>query len=471
MHRRLKYFCSDPHGFYKLYFCEDCHGLRVVRHHYQAPRVESLEKVADAIYSLSPKTRELEAMAPVADHTHESKEPAIPLPEDIVEYCYKKYGMTDSAVRSTLRVLLYFGENYRVAVDGIPHRVKIGVSTRRGYEGIIRLIDDMGDPPFLRTTFSCPRCSKEYVADDMVAHQPHYCPDCLTWFAYDGVEVKETTPTSGYVHVEGFIVNKATGESMPNIPVAVKMRTCETDERGHFRLQYIPIGAYELKISVDGRSLEIPINVDQDFKPLTLAIAKCHGCGRVWIEDEVNREYKCPGCGTSHVYENGKIYVLKRDEAFCYDFSRNWAWYWGLRCPNCNSEVSLDFSNGRWFCNHCSSYAEPKHDYRLFRCILPCGHEHVYSIFYLVKGKSLKCWTCGLEVDLPEHVKSAWKNSTVFDPFAEFAVEGEYFVRKNPWVVPAVLIGGPVVGLALLAFGGKDGGRARDGSREVFEHG
>ena len=147
-------------------------------------------------------------------------------------------------------------------------------------------------------------------------------------------------------------------------------------------------------------------------------------------------------------------------EAFCYDFDRDWPWWWKLRCPMCGGEAGLEFTRGSWFCNQCRCHVEPKHDYRFFRCIMPCGHEHVYSIAYLIDGIPLKCWTCGFEAKLPPNVKSAWKNLnyTIFDIPSSIMVKGEYLIRKNPWIVPAAFIGGSlaVIGLALLASGGKD---------------
>jgi transcription elongation factor Elf1 len=202
---------------------------------------------------------------------------------------------------------------------------------------------------------------------------------------------------------------------------------------------------------VEDSSVELKL----DFKTV-----KCDVCGRLLSFEKSFPEVGC-SCGKAwYRVENGTVYTLKYDEAFCYDFNSNWAWWWELKCPNCGTGASLEFSSGRWFCSHCGLYVEPKHDYRFFRCILPCGHEHIYSIFYLVKGKSLKCWTCGLEADLPGHVKSAWENSTIFNPLAELAVEGEYFVRKNQWVIPTILTLGLIgIGLTLLAFLGERNGK------------
>jgi Zn finger protein HypA/HybF involved in hydrogenase expression len=191
---------------------------------------------------------------------------------------------------------------------------------------------------------------------------------------------------------------------------------------------------------------------------------KCDACGRLLSLGGDSPEVKCP-CGKAwYRVENGTVYTLKRDEAFCYDFNRNWAWYWRLRCPNCNSEVSLDFSSGRWFCNNCGQYVEPKHDYRLFRCILPCNHEYVYSIHYLINNIPLKCPACNTEIRLPIHIQTAWKNLnyTVFDTLPDAIVRAEYFARKNPWVVPAAIGGVLVLGAFLASM--IHGRRERDGS-------
>jgi len=183
---------------------------------------------------------------------------------------------------------------------------------------------------------------------------------------------------------------------------------------------------------------------------LDLRTIKC-ACGNTLSLNNGLSKIKCE-CGMWYIVEDGKAYALKSEEAFCYDFNCDRAWYWPLRCPNCNGEASLEFESGRWLCTRCGLYVEPKHDYRLFRCVLTCGHEHIYSVHYLTNSIPLKCWTCGLEAKLPLHIKQAWRNLnyTIFDIPGNIRVNGEYFVRRNSWVIPIVLGGPLIVGLGLI---------------------
>jgi len=186
---------------------------------------------------------------------------------------------------------------------------------------------------------------------------------------------------------------------------------------------------------------------------LNFVEVKCEACGKTLGLSKTFPETIC-ACGACYRVKDGRLYTLKRDEAFCYDFNAGWIYYWGHACPKCGSALNLEFSNGSWICPSCG-YVELQHSYRLFRCILPCGHEDVFSIHYLTDDIPLKCRVCGVEVKLPTHVRSAWKgfNLTLLDMPVKGAVHLEYFVRKNPWVVPAALIGVPIaVGLAILGF-------------------
>ena len=54
------------------------------------------------------------------------------------------------------------------------------LALRGVFIGLIRLIDEAGDSPFVRTVFECPGCGREYYADEMVSGIPYYCPECLT---------------------------------------------------------------------------------------------------------------------------------------------------------------------------------------------------------------------------------------------------------------------------------------------------
>jgi hypothetical protein len=54
------------------------------------------------------------------------------------------------------------------------------------------------------------------------------------------------------------------------------------------------------------------------------------------------------------------------------------------------------------------------------------------------------------------HVRNAWKNTECPIPPGTFLARAEYFLRRNPWVVP-VALGGTLLGLvALWPLGGKD---------------
>jgi predicted RNA-binding Zn-ribbon protein involved in translation (DUF1610 family) len=417
--------------------------------------------VAHAIYTLAPKSR--------LGDLGEVLEKGIPLPSDVVEFCRKSFGMSKETAEECLDILLNLGEKFGASVDGVPHRVRIGigVGTRRGFEGIIRLVDEMGDPPFVTTMFKCPGCGKEYCADDMVSDELYYCEECFTWLVYDGFEVKKATPWSDCSHVTIQVVEKATGIPIPNLRLAIRKKTAVTDEKGYVRFEHLPYGDYELKILVGNRELKVLLSVRENYTSLKLSIAECCECGYPWIEVNggVGGKYQCPWCGTVHLIEGNRIYRLKQGEAFCYDFNNdNLVLSWRLACPNCRSILSLEFSSGKWICPNCD-YVEPQHGYRLFRCILPCGHEDVFNIHYLTDDIPFKCRVCGVEAKLPTHVRSAWKgfNPTPLDMLVKGAVHLEYFVRRNPWVVPVAIIGGPIAfGLAILGLpillGGKGEG-------------
>ena len=236
---------------------------------------------------------------------------------------------------------------------------------------------------------------------------------------------------------------------------------------------------YIVKAHKDGDPIICDHGYDATLIPIDLGAEKatCPDCGRTFYFYEcvhchqkffldnprAGQEFPCPhGCGAYYFFEQGKVYKLAPHEAFCYDFNRDWAWWWKLKCPNCKAEASLEFSSGKWICNKCGSYVEPKHNYRLFRCILPCGHEHIYNIHYLIDNVPIKCWTCDLEANLPPKIRQAWKNldHTIFDILGKIVVNGEYIIRKHPWIVPATVIGGPLavgLGLLLSGSGGKDG--------------
>jgi len=453
-HRRLKLWGYDSKGLLRLSYCEDCGGLRVDRIHWQAPHVESLVKVAEAVYHLAPKP-------------HEIPNRHLPLPTDIIMWCVRNYHMSKETAELALSVLLDLGENLYVSVDGIPARLHVGTGhgTKRGFEAIIRLIDQIGDPPFVRTVFECPGCGKEYYADDMVINEPYYCDECLTWFSYDGLDVKKTVPYTGYIHVGGFIRDKLTGRPLTNTWLAIRKKNVCSDERGFFIFEYLPWkSVYEINIKLK-KEINIPIKIaGEGTYMLELDVVKCYECNHLWVEvgNQYSNygKYRCPACGTSFLYEYGRLYRLKEDEAFCYDFNCDCAWWWRLKCPHCNAEVSLEFESGRWFCSRCRSYVEPMHHFSSFRCIMPCGHEHAYPIAYLVRNIPIKCWTCSLEYELPANVKNAWKNSSYIVVPGDFIAHAEYFTRRNPWVVPVaittIIVGSLIIGLSSLALGGKD---------------
>lgn len=430
----------------RLTYCPKCQAFWPVRVSRDAPHPSSIRKYAPLIKS------ELEKLQVDPYNWPYVKEFIAKRETNIIERVRAKAGeiygeMPDfRTIKRVLDFCAEAGEKASFIVDGVIRMVK---ENGRSY---VLYPDPYGiDPPLVERRFSCPTCGKEYSADDMLVYESYYCPHCLTWLTYDGFDVKQTVPSSGYVNVEGVIVNKATGALLSNVPVAIKMKTCETDSQGYFRLDYIPYGTYQLKILINGQQLEITINADGSLRPLTLALAECYECGYLWIEDNVNREYECPKCNTRHLYEDSRFYKLKREEAFCYDFNRSWVWFWLLRCPNCNGETNLEFGTGRWICARCGLYVEPKNGYPFFRCILPCGHEGVYSIHYLMDDIPIKCWTCDLEVHLPFYIQQAWKNLdyTVFDLPAKIVVNRDYFVR-NAWVVPAILGGLFFLGLVLF---------------------
>ena len=464
IHKSLEYFGSDRNGLCRVYLCKDCGGLRYVRHSPQAPFIETLEKVADVIYEETPKIKQslLEVgqqkiSLPIQPTKigREIQSLQAPLKEYIVKKCEER-GVSRNYAFLALDLLLDLGMRHGVAVDGVPWLIELG-----RYEAVVRLMDVYGDPPFVRTVFNCPTCGREYTADNMLTSEQHYCPDCLTWLEYNGNEVKIVVPRTGYAHVDGYLIEK-TGTPLSGIPIAIRKKVQWTDAQGYFLLEYIPYGIYELEIRYLGQLFSLIIQIDGSFEgPLKVVIAKCYQCSYVWLERDIGSEYQCPKCHTKHFYssKDGKIYKLTPNEAFCYDFNNGNLHYWPLKCPSCGAECYKRENAGTWVCTKCNLYVEPRHDYPLFRCQLPCGHENVYSIFYLVKGRSLKCGTCDLETDLPEHIKKAWKNSKIFNPLAELAVEVEYFVRKNPWVIPTILTLGPIgMGLTLLAFlGGRNG--------------
>jgi ribosomal protein S27AE len=438
-----------------------------VRHSPQAPFIETLEKVADVIYEETPKIKQslLEVgqqkiSLPIQPTKigREIQSLQAPLKEHIIKKCEER-GVSRNYAFLALDLLLDLGMRHGVAVNGVPWLIELG-----RYEAVVRLMDVYGDPPFVRTVFNCPTCGREYTADNMLTSEQHYCLDCLTWFEYDGKEVKIVAPRTGYAHVNGFLIDK-TGTPLSGIPIIIRKKVRSTDARGYFLLEYIPHGTYELEIQYSSQRLSLNIQVDESFRgPLKVVTAKCCQCGNVWFEGDIGSEYQCPKCHTKHFYssKDGKIYKLAPNEAFCYDFNSNWATWWELSCPNCGSVASLEFSSGRWFCSHCGLYVEPKHDYRFFRCILPCGHEHVYSVHYLTDNIPLKCWTCNKETELPPHIHTAWKsfNFTLLDTLSKIVVQGEYFVRRNPWVLPVALIGGPLaVGFGLFLFGSDKSGK------------
>jgi ribosomal protein S27AE/ribosomal protein S27E len=176
------------------------------------------------------------------------------------------------------------------------------------------------------------------------------------------------------------------------------------------------------------------IEVKLDFMKV-----KCDECSRLLSFDGSSPEVRC-SCGKAwYRVENRTVYTLKHNEAFCYDFNSDWVYYWKLSCPNCGTIVDLEFNSGRWLCTQCG-YVEPKHEFRFFRCVLPCGHEHTYSIHYLIDDLLLKCWTCSREVELPRNIRLAWKglNFMLLDIPAKIAVQGEYLIRRNPLIVSAI---------------------------------
>ncbi len=455
---RITYRAQDGNEVFagiRLTYCKLCGAFWPVRAEPKAPHPKSIREYAPLIRDELEKLEvDLKNWPYIKKLFARRKTYLI---SKVQEKAWGLYGKTPD-YRTVERVLEFCaeaGEKASFVVNGVIRPIK------ENGESYIRYPDPLGiDPPFAERLFKCPKCGKKYSADDMMVYERYYCLDCLTWLTYDGFDVIEATPYSGFAHVEGSIVDKAMGGPMSKIPVAIAMKACETDHLGHFRLEYVPCGVYDLKILINGRQVRKRIEVSGSFKPLMLALAECHECSYIWVDDKVNHKFACPNCNTQYLCENDRIYKLKHEEAFCYDFKRDWAWWWKLRCPNCNTEASLEFSNGRWICTQCGLYVEPKHDYRFFRCLLPCGHENPYSIHYLINSIQLKCWICGFEADLPPHIKEAWRNLnyTIFDIPANIMVNGEYFVRKNPWVVPAALIGVPLIGLglALLASGGKD---------------
>jgi predicted RNA-binding Zn-ribbon protein involved in translation (DUF1610 family) len=429
-HKRLV-FLGDYGYLFDIYLCLDCNGIRVKRRHAQSPMVESLEKVAHAIYTLAPKLKPDEV----------PKE--VPLPSDIVAFCRKEWGMDKDTVERCLDILLDLGERLTTSVDGVPHRIRVGmgVGTRRGFEGIIRVMDEAGDPPFVRAVFNCPGCGKEYYADDMVDGELYFCEECFTWLAYEGFDVKSVTPWGCYSHVVVQVVEKATRNPISNLRLAIRKKVAVTDGGGYARFDYIPYGNYEISFLIGAREFKVPSSLKegQGSALVRVSVAECGECRHLWVEtDEASDQYRCPRCGTLHLRRDEKVYRLKQDEAFCYDFRGGWVWYWKLTCPSCGSPADLEFSSGRWLCPKCG-YVEPKHSYGSFRCVLPCGHEHIYSIHYLTADVPLKCRTCGMEVKLPDRVRLAW--SRVND--------------RGSWVALAA------IGLGLFLGGLALGGRRR----------
>jgi ribosomal protein L37AE/L43A len=201
------------------------------------------------------------------------------------------------------------------------------------------------------------------------------------------------------------VVEKASGAPLSNLRVAIRKRVAITDGRGYATFHYVPHGRYDLKLLIGSRELKVPLTVSEGRYAMSVNIilAECRECGHLWVEveGEAGREYGCPRCNTSQMWRDDTLYRLKPDEAFCYDFSRDWAWWWGLGCPDCGDEARLEFESGRWLCSRCRRYVEPRHGYSRFRCILPCGHEHAYLIAYLTEGIPLRCKTCGSEARLP----------------------------------------------------------------------
>jgi ribosomal protein S27AE len=231
-----------------------------------------------------------------------------------------------------------------------------------------------------------------------------------------------------------------------------------TDGGGYARFDYIPYGNYEVSFSIGTREFKVPLSLKegQGSTLMRVSVAECNECRHLWVEadEEASDQYRCPRCGTWHLGRNGRAYRLKQDEAFCYDFRDGWVWYWRLTCPSCGSAADLEFSSGKWSCPKCG-YVEPTHRYPYFRCVLPCGHEHIYSIHYLTDDIPLKCWTCGMEVMLPNHVRSAWNGFTltIFDAPAKVMVQGEYLARRmGPLAIPILGAAAPIIfGLCVVS--------------------
>jgi ribosomal protein S27AE len=139
---------------------------------------------------------------------------------------------------------------------------------------------------------------------------------------------------------------------------------------------------------------------------LDLRTVKCLACGR-GLDLGQTLEARCK-CGTLYWVRGERVYALKPDEAFSYDFRDGWISYWRLACPSCGSAASFESSSGRWVCPSCG-YVQPKHRFPSFRCCMPCGHEGTYPMTHLLKGL-LRCQACGQEAGLPPNVRAAWSN-------------------------------------------------------------
>jgi len=346
----------------------------------------------------------------------------------VQERAKRKYLETPSysTVERVLEFCAEAGEKIGFVVNGVIRRIQ------ENGESFVRFPDPFGiDPPFLERVFHCPGCGKEFTADDMIVYESYYCDQCLTWFFYDGFEVWETVPSSGYAIIGGRITS--IDGPLPNVSVAIKGKIAVTDEGGYFWLEHIPPGSYELQISDNNHKTSVRIEV-KDGWSIHLMIVKCEECGS-WLRLDAESKGTCPTCKTHYYYDIYRLYRLKGDEAFVYDFSKNWAWWWKLKCPSCGHDVNLLFSEGVWYCPHCNSYVKPKHSYPTFRCVLLCGHEVACDIARLIEGATIHCDGCGGEYRLPENIRSAWSS----------------FERKSPWAPLAFLVGSGLMGGLLVA--------------------
>lgn len=252
----------------RLTFCRRCEALWPVRVNPDAPHPRSIREYAPLIKAelvklnvdpmkwpyvkslIAKRKSELISRVQLKARELYHKVPDFRTIERVLEFCAEA------------------GEKAALVVDGVIRKI------REDGDSYVLYPDPYGiDPPLMELHFNCPTCCSVYSADDMVEYELYYCPRCLTWLVYDGFEVRATVPTGGYTHVEGSIVDKVTGAPLTNVRVGIKMRTCETDRFGRFRLSFVPIGEYQLKVLVDGRQLEVPVNANDNFKFMTLALA------------------------------------------------------------------------------------------------------------------------------------------------------------------------------------------------------